>query len=304
MFEEIRRNKRNSFFLVTVIVMLLMGVGYAIGEAMQGGGAFGLILAAAIALITSLIGYFSGDRIVLAVSGAKQITKQDSPQLFNIVEEMSIASGLPMPRIYIIDNAAPNAFATGRKPETASVAVTKGLMEKLNRDELQGVVAHELSHIRNYDILYATLVGVLIGTIVLMCDFFLRYTRLTAWGGRGRRRSRQSNRRSGGAEGLLLLLAIVLAILAPLFAKLLQMAVSREREYMADASAAELTRYPEGLASALEKISLDSEPLQVANRATQHLYIVNPIKSFGEKASALFSTHPPTSERIRRLRSL
>jgi heat shock protein HtpX len=246
----------------------------------------------------SLSAYYGGDKMVLGISRAKRIEKKDAPQLFNVVEELSIAAGLPMPAIYIIDDTAPNAFATGRDPKHASVAITTGLLQKLNRDELQGVMAHELSHVGNRDILYATMVGVLVGSIVMMSDFFLRSV---FWGGARRRRSNSG----GGAGGaIFLVIALVLAILAPIFAKLLQLAVSRQREYLADASGAKLTRYPEGLASALEKISGDKEVLEVANRATQHLYIVNPIKPFEKRASSLFSTHPPIQDRIARLRAM
>jgi len=305
MFELIRINKRNSILLVSLIVLLAVVVGYVISRAMGAGGYVGVVFALGIASVMSFSAYFYGDKVVLASSGARHIQKEDDPQLFNVVDEMSVASGLPMPKVYIIDDTAPNAFATGRNPEKASVAITTGLMEKLTRDELQGVMAHEMSHIRNYDILYATLVGVLVGTIALMCDLFLRYTRFSMLtGGSRRRRSSRKKGSGGGAEALFLILAIVLAILAPLIARLVQMAVSREREYLADASAAELTRYPDGLASALEKISGDQEVLEVANRATQHLYIVNPVKSFEERSKNLFSTHPPTSERIKRLRSI
>jgi len=202
-----------------------------------------------------------------------------------------------MPRIFIINDTAPNAFATGRNPQHAMVAVTTGLLDKLNRSELQGVIAHEMSHVRNYDILFAMMMAVMVGVIALLSDFFLRST---FWGVGGRR----SSRREKGGGGLLVVLAIVLAILAPLFSKLIQLAVSRQREYLADASAVELCRDNEGLASALEKISGDKEVLEVANRATQHLYIVNPIKPFETRAKALFSTHPPINERVARIRSI
>src|SRR5919202_2005336 len=211
---------------------------------------------------------------------------------------MTIAAGLPMPKVYIIDDTAPNAFATGRDPEHASVAVTSGLLEKLNRDELQGVIAHEMSHVGNFDIRYAMLVGILVGTTVLISDFFLR----GLWFGGGR-----GGRRGGGGGNLQLIMvviAIVLAILAPLFARLLQLSISRQREYLADATAVQLTRNPKGLADALQKISSDREVLEVANRATAHLYIVNPIKKFEKRAKGLFSTHPPIEERIQILRAL
>ena len=303
MFDLIRKNKRNSFLLIVAIVALLILVGYIIGLALGESGYLSIVIAFMLAIAMTLMSYFGGDKVVLAASGAKRIRKEEFPRLFNIVEEMSIASGLPMPKVYVINDTAPNAFATGRNPAKASIAVTKGIMEKLERDELQGVVAHELAHIRNYDILYATLVGVLVGTTALMCDFFLRYTRFMFWTGGRRRRSKRSSK-SGGVEALAMIIALVLAIVAPLVARLMQMALSRQREYLADASAAELTRYPEGLATALEKIAGDPEVLEVANRATQHLYIVNPIKSFEKRAKNLFSTHPPTSDRIKRLRSL
>jgi len=236
--------------------------------------------------------------MVLGISRAKRIEKKDYPQLFNVIEELAIAGGLPMPAVYVIDDTAPNAFATGRDPKHASVAITTGLMQKLNRDELQGVMAHELSHVGNRDILYATMVGIMVGSIAMMSDFFLRSF---FWGG-GRRR--RSDGEGGAAGAIFIVIAILLAVLAPIFTRLLQLAISRQREYLADASAAKLTRYPEGLASALQKISGDKEVLEVANRATQHLYIVNPIKPFEKRASNLFSTHPPIQDRIARLRAM
>jgi heat shock protein HtpX len=233
---------------------------------------------------------------VLAASRARETTHEDAPVLFNVVEEMAIAGGLPMPKIYIIEDSAPNAFATGRDPEHASVAVTSGLLEKLDRDELQGVVAHEMAHVGNLDIRYAMLVGILVGTTVLISDFFLR----GLWfGGSGRRREG-----GGQAQLVMMIVAIVLAILAPFFARLIQLSISRQREYLADATAVQFTRNPKGLADALQKISSDSEVLEAANRATAHLYIVNPIKKFEERAKGLFSTHPPVEERIQILRSL
>ena len=296
LYNAISSNKRNSFFITAAITAFLIVLGYLLGT-YWGSSYAGVFIAVMLALIMSLGAYYSGDKMVLAVSRAKRIEKQDAPQLFNVIEELSIAAGLPMPAVYVIDDTAPNAFATGRDPKHASVAITTGLMQKLNRDELQGVMAHELSHVGNRDILYATMVGILVGSIAMMSDFFLRSF---FWGGGRRRRGG-----SGGAAGaILVLVAIVLAVLAPICAKLLQLAVSRQREYLADASAAKLTRYPEGLASALEKISGDKEVLEVANRATQHLYIVNPIKPFEKRAAGLFSTHPPIQDRIARLRAM
>ena len=297
MYTSVAANKRNSFFITVAITAVLIVLGYLLGT-YWGSSYAGVFIAFFLALIMALAAYFSGDKMVLAVSRAKRIEKKDYPQLFNVIEELSVAGGLPVPAIYVIDDTAPNAFATGRDPRHASVAITTGLMQKLNRDELQGVMAHELSHVGNRDILYATMVGILVGSIAMMSDFFIRSF---FWGG-GRRR--RDNEGGGAAGAILLIVAIVLAILAPICAKLLQLAVSRQREYLADASAALLTRYPEGLASALEKIARDKEVLEVANRATQHLYIVNPIKPFEQRARGLFSTHPPIEQRIARLRAM
>ena len=297
MYDEISRNKRNSWLLVIVITAFLVLLGYIVGEYWHRGyGYGGIVFAVIIAVITGLFSYFGGAGMVLALSRARRIEKKDHPQLFNVIDELSIAAGVPMPKVYIIDDTAPNAFATGRDPEHASVAITTGLLEKLSRDELQGVMAHELSHVRNRDILFSMMVGIMVGSIVLISDFFVRSV---IWGGRGRKKGGDK-----GGSGILILVGIVLAILAPLFAKILQLAVSRQREYLADASAVQLTRYPEGLASALEKISGDREVLEVANRATQHMYIVNPIKPFEKRAKSLFSTHPPIEERVARLRAM
>jgi heat shock protein HtpX len=296
MYDEISANKRNSWLLVAAVTAVLVVLGYLLGE-YWGNGFVGLGFAVVIATAMSLSAYYNGAKMVLAMSKARRIEKKDYPQLFNVVDELAIAGGMPMPAIYVIDDSAPNAFATGRNPEHAAVAITTGLLEKLKRDELQGVMAHELSHVGNRDILFATMVGIMVGSIALIADFFLRSV---FWGG-GRRRSR-SNDRGGG--NILILVGLVFAILAPVFARLLQLAVSRQREYLADASAVKLTRYPEGLASALEKIAGDQEVLEVANRATQHLYIVNPIKPFEKRAKSLFSTHPPIEERVARLRSM
>ncbi|MFW6161489.1 MAG: M48 family metalloprotease [Planctomycetota bacterium] len=302
MFELIRANKRKSAVLIVVMSAVLVVLGFAVGAAWIGGragGVFGAVVAAIVAVVLSLIAYYKGDKAMLAVSRARQIEKKDNPQLFNVVEEMAIASGQPMPKVYIIDDTALNAFATGRKPENAAVAITSGLLAKLNRDELQGVIAHEMSHVKNRDILFMTLAGVLMGSIVLVADIYLR----SLWFTGGRRR-RRSSREGGGAQAIFAILAILLAILAPLVARLLYLACSRRREYLADASAAVMTRYPEGLASALEKISGDREVLESANRATAPMYIVHPIKAFEKRAAKLSSTHPPTEERIAILRSL
>src|ERR687893_769195 len=296
--ERIARNRRNSLLLIAGFLAFVTVFGYIIGFAWIGdpkGALFGLVLAFAVGTISGLVTYFAGDKMVLAASRAKEITHDEAPVLFNVVEEMAIASGLPMPKVYVVNDTAHNAFATGRDPEHASVAVTKGLLEKLDRDELQGVIAHEMAHVGNFDIRYAMLVGILVGTTVLISDFFLR----GLWFGGGRRREG-----GGQAQIIMIILAVVLAVLAPIFARLLQLSISRQREYLADATAVRLTRNPKGLADALQKISGDTEVLEVANRATAHLYIVNPIKKFEKRAKGLFSTHPPIEERIQILRSL
>ena len=297
MWEAIRRNRRLSFYLIFLMAALLVGTGAAIGGAWWTWQA-GALIALGVWFVLTLFSWYGGSSMVLWASGVKQVTHADHQQLFNVVEEMSIASGLPLPKVYIIDDTAPNAFATGRSPEKASIAVTSGLVDKLDRNELQGVIAHEMAHVRNRDTLYMTLVGIMVGTIVLICDIFLRAT----WYGAGRRRG--GGGKKGGAQAVLVIIAIVFAILAPILSRLLYLAISRRREYLADASAVELTRYPEGLASALEKISGDKEVLEVANRATAHLYIVNPIKPFEERYAHMSSTHPPITERVKILRQM
>jgi heat shock protein HtpX len=266
------------------------------------GGLVATGIAVAIAMLMTSVSYFAGDSIVLGTSGAREVNDQVAPQLMNVVREMSIAANVPVPKVYTIDDTAPNAFATGRDPRHASLAVTTGLLEKLDREELQGVIGHELSHVRNLDIRFALLVAVLVGSIALMADFFLRFT---FWGGFGGGRSR--DRGSGGGGGLVIIaivLGLILSLIAPIIGRLVQMAVSRQREYLADASSVELTRNPVGLERALATISSDREVLEVANRATQHLYFVNPIKKWESRASGLMATHPPIVDRINRLRSL
>jgi heat shock protein HtpX len=308
MWELIRANKRNSIVLMVLMALVLLILGFVIGLGFFGpeGGFFGLIIATAIWLILTLISFSSGDQILLAASKARPITHDDHPQLFNVVEEMKIAAGLPaMPKVYIISDPAPNAFATGRSPQTASVAVTAGLLGRLNRDELQGVVAHEISHILNRDILYVTLAGIMLGSIVLLSQVFLRGMFYRSMMG-SRRRYSSGGKGGGQAQLILLIVAIVAAILAPILAYLFYYALSRRREYLADAGAARLTRYPEGLASALEKIASDSSPqLATVNKVTAPMYIVNPFKKKKQmKLSDLTSTHPPISERIRILRNM
>ncbi len=303
-YQQIAANRRRSVLLVFVITALLAVFGFVIGFAISGswqGGVVAVVIAVLIALLMTSISYFAGDSIVLASSAARQITEADAPQLMNIVSEMAIAANVPMPRVFVIQDSAPNAFATGRSPAKASVAVTTGLVEKLDREELQGVLAHEFSHVRNLDIRFALLVAVLVGSIALLADFFLRFTIFGGLSG-GR-----SNRREGGGGGLVIVMIVVglvLSIIAPIIARAVQLAVSRQREYLADASSVQLTRNPYGLERALAKIAADHEVLEVANRATQHLYIVNPIKKFEARASGLTSTHPPIVDRINRLRAL
>jgi len=298
-YEQIARNKRASWLLMATLVVILLLLGYVIGVAWSGStdaglGTLGLF--GVIAIVWSVVGYYSGAGIVLAVSGAREVTRDQAPQLWNVIEEMTLASGLPMPRVYVVDDPAANAFATGRDPRHAAVAVTSGLLAMMNRDELQGVLAHEMSHVGNYDIRFATLVGVLVGMIALVCDLFLRMG-FFGFGGR--------SRDSSGAGGVFLLIGIVLAVLAPLGAAIVQFAVSRRRELLADASAVRLTRNPAGLASALEKIAADERPLHHANRATAHLYIANPLRKKKVRESAgLFDTHPPIAERIAILRAI
>ncbi|MCP4608170.1 MAG: M48 family metallopeptidase [Planctomycetes bacterium] len=309
MWELIRANKRSSIVLMVLMAVVLMLLGFVIGMAFFGGkpeaGFFGLIIATAIWLVLTLISFSSGDQILLAASKAKPVTHDVHPQLFNIVEEMKIAAGLPaMPKIYIINDPAPNAFATGRSPKSASVAVTAGLLGRLNRDELQGVIAHEISHILHRDILFITLAGIMLGSIVLLSQVFLRGMFYSSMG--SRRRYSSGGKGGGQAQLVMMIVAIVAAILAPIMAYLLYFALSRRREYLADAGGARLTRYPEGLASALEKIANDPSPqLASVNKVTAPMYIANPFKKKKQrKLSDLTSTHPPISERVKILRNM
>jgi len=282
--------------------VLLLLIGYLLGLYFLGSATGGLIIAFLVWAIMSLVAYFQGDSLLLTMSGAKKISRDDHPRLYNVVEEMKIASGLEkVPDIYIIDDTALNAFATGRDPKRASVAITSGLLQKLNRDELQGVIAHEISHIKNRDVLLMAMTGVLLGTIVILAWYGSRFLLFGSMGG-----SRRSSRSGGGGQAqlIILIVAIVLMILAPIMAQFIYFAISRKREYLADASAALYTRYPEGLASALEKLGASTGQLKAANKATAPMYIVNPFREKGMKASDLSSTHPPISERIRILRAM
>lgn len=278
-----------SLFTVGVIYVIANGFGY--GEV----GGLGIIgFALIMAGVMNFVSYFWSDKIVLGISGAKSIQKKDNPEVYRTVENLCIAAGLPLPKIYLINDSAPNAFATGRDPKHAAIAFTSGILEKLNKQELEGVTSHELSHVGNRDTLLMAVVSVLVGTIALLSDFFMR----SLWFG-GRDRDSKGNT-------LMVVIALIAAILAPIVAMLIQLAVSRRRELLADASGVLLTRYPEGLASALQKISADKEALEVANRGTAHLYIVNPLK--GKEAGAwlagLFNTHPPIETRIRALQQM
>lgn len=309
MWELIRANKRSSVVLMVLMASVLLLLGFVIGFGVTGspgGGFVGLMIATVIWIILALVSFSSGDQILLAASKAKLVNHDVHPQLFNVVEEMKIAAALPaMPKIYIINDPAPNAFATGRSPETASVAVTAGLLARMNRDELQGVIAHEISHIVHRDILFVTLAGIMLGSIVLLSQVFLRGMFYSSLGG-SRRRYSGGGKGGGEAQLIMMIVALVAAILAPVMAYLLYFALSRRREYLADAGAARLTRYPEGLANALEKISSDPAPqLSSVNKVTAPMYIVNPFKRKGQmKLSDLTSTHPPISERIRILRNM
>jgi heat shock protein HtpX len=297
-YDHIRANRRRTWLLMFLFVVFVAGVVELIALAL-GGGYIAGIVALILAGLFVTISYYSASSLVLSISRAKEVKHDENPDLYHIVENLCIGSGLPMPKIYIIEDTAPNAFATGRDPQHATVVVTSGLLQKLDKLELEGVIAHELSHIGNYDIRLMTLVVVLVGLVALLADFMLLFT----WFGAGRRPSNRG-RGEGMAGAIILVAAVTAAILAPLAARLIKLAISRSREYLADASAALLTRYPEGLARALEKIAADTEPLEVANKATAHLYIVNPLKGHESWANNLFSTHPPIEERIRRLRAM
>lgn len=304
MWEQIRSNRIRSVVLVAALGLLLLLIGYLLGLAFIGSGIGGLIMALIVWGLLNLVAYFQGDSILLSIAKARKISPEDHPRLHNVVEEMKVASGLEkMPDIYIIDDPALNAFATGRDPNRASVAITSGLLQKLNRDELQGVIAHEISHIKNRDVLLMSLCSVLLGAIVMISWYA---SRMMLFGGMaGNRRSSSSRGGSGGQAMIIVaIVAILLAILAPIFAQLIYFAISRRREYLADASGALYTRYPEGLASALEKIAGSTLELKSANQASAPMYIMNPFRRGGKPATDLTSTHPPISERIRILRSM
>jgi heat shock protein HtpX len=302
LYEQIAANKRKTFLLIFGAIVLLGAVGYVLGL-FYASGVVGLVGAVALALVLSLVSFFSGDRIVLASTRAKEVTQQEQPRLHNIVEGLSIAAGIPKPRVYLVPEQAPNAFATGRNPEHSSIAVTEGLLATMSRVELEGVIGHELSHVVDRDILVGTIVATLIGAVVLISEFFMRSW---WWGGFRGRRGGDSG--GGGAEAIVFAIGLVLLVLAPIIGTIVQLAVSRQREYLADAQGAMLTRYPPGLASALRKIAASSGiPMRSANNTTAHLWLNQPSRVQGEgmgRLEKLFSTHPPIEERIRRLEEM
>ncbi len=291
MYSQIDSNKRKTVWLIAFFCVFVLAIGYFYGQ-YTGDAYGGLFFAALISLGMTLFSYYSSDKLALAASGAKRITKEDNAYLYRIVENLSITGGIPVPKIHIMQDESINAFATGRDPEHASIAVTTGAIKKLENEELEGVIAHELSHIKNYDIRVMTIVVVLVGLVSLLANWMFR---MRMWGGGSRDRN--------NAGGILMIVGLVLLILSPIIAELIKLAVSRKREFLADASGSLLTRYPEGLARALEKISAEKMPLTHANTATAHLFFSNP---FGAKGgwSALWSTHPPLEERIKILRTM
>lgn len=304
-----KTNRRNTLVLLVILTALAALVGYVIGWLLEseasntvpllskaGVAAAGLM--AAVSVGWSGLSLAFGDKLVLSMANAREIDKADAPQLYNVVEEMSIASGVPMPKVMVLETDALNAFATGNKPGNGTIVVTRGLLNSLNRDELQGVVAHEMAHLANLDTRYMVVVGVTVGLIALICDMVLRSM---AW---GRSNRGSSSDKKGGGAAILIILLIVVAILAPIAAKFVQMAVSRQREYLADATSVQFTRNPNGLISALGKLAEKAAPFPGVSRATQHLFIVNPVQTFTSKSSALLATHPDVADRIARLRNL
>ncbi len=296
-YDRIGTNKRQTWAMMLLFMIVAGGFATLIGIVV------GLPIAAAPFVIAALavyalFSYYASASVALAVSSAHPVAKEDEPELYRVVENLSIGSGLPMPKVYVIEDSAPNAFATGRDPQHASVTATRGLLDKLDKSELEGVIAHEMSHVGNYDIRVMTITVVLVGVIALLADLFMRWT----WFGSGRRSGNRD--RGGSAYVILAVVAIALAILAPIAAQLIQLAISRQREYLADASGALLCRNPDALARALEKISADPEPLEEANKATAHLYFSNPLRDHNSFLNNLFSTHPPVEERIRLLRAM
>lgn len=293
-YTNIAANKRRSLLLVAFFVVIVLALGWMV-DYLSGSGTTFIVFAAALALGMTLLGYFGGDKVVLWTSGARPLRRDENPYVYRIVENLTITAGIPIPKVYWIDDPAPNAFAAGRDPKHASVAVTRGLVELLENEELEGVLAHELSHIGNYDVRFMTMVSVLVGIVALLSDLFLRSM---FWGGR------RSDREGRSGAGILAIIGLVFIILSPIIGQLIQFAVSRKREFLADASGALLTRYPQGLAAALAKIGAAHVRVQRATNATAHLYFVNPFSGAGKRLAGLFSTHPPIEERIRALREM
>ncbi|MBN1162377.1 M48 family metallopeptidase [Patescibacteria group bacterium] len=301
-YQHIGKNKRDTFIIVVLFIAVISFIGWFMGEIYIGGeGYFFVGWALVLSGLSSFITYYNSDKIVLAISGATEVKYEDDPYLHKLVENMTIASGIPTPRIYKIEDTAMNAFATGRDPEHSVICFTTGIVDGLEKRELEGVIAHEMSHIGNYDIRLMSIVSVLVGSIQLLADFFTRGRFYKMGGGR-----RSGSSRSGGRVGMIIMvLGILMLIISPIIATLIKMAISRKREYLADSTAALITRYPQGLANALRKLSKDREILEAANGATAHLYIVAPIKdSFGFTIMTAFSTHPPIEDRIARLESM
>lgn len=295
-YGAIAANRWRTVLLIAVFTAILAVLAYGAGEYFYpGAGVAMLPFALGLSGVSAAASYFAGDKLVLAQSQARPLGPNEEPQLRNVVETLAVGLGIEPPAIYVIEDSAPNAFATGRDPKHASIAVTRGLLDKMERTELEGVLAHEMSHVVNRDIRVMLLITVLVGSVALISDWMMR----SLWWGGGRR-----DRDRGNAGAVILVIAIVLAILTPIIATLIQLAVSRQREYLADASGALLTRYPEGLANALRKIAADRDALEVANKATANLYITNPLKDAPHFMDNLFDTHPPIAERIRRLEAM
>ncbi|MDP2693047.1 MAG: zinc metalloprotease HtpX [bacterium] len=291
MYTQIDSNKRKTWALISIFILVIAGIGYFLDYYMDAGYGI-LIFALVLSILMSITSYYKSDKVALWSAGAKEIEKKDSPYVYRMVENLCITAGTPMPKVHLINSKGMNAFATGRDPEHASIALTTGLIEALENEELEGVIAHELSHIKNYDIRLMTIVVVLVGVIALVGNVFFR---MRLYGGGGRK----SNNKGGG---IIIIIGIIFVILSPIVAEIIKLAISRKREYMADASGALLTRYPEGLARALEKISKSPDELKTANSATAHLFISNPLKK--KTFSKIFSTHPPIEDRISKLRQM
>jgi heat shock protein HtpX len=299
--QQIRQNKLRSILLVAIVVAVLAALSWFVGFYFVVDPVDAILfvpLGGIVAFVLSLGAYFGGDSMILSISRARQVDDSSEPQLMNVVRELSLAADIPEPRVYVMEDSALNAFATGRDPDHASVAVTRGLLDRLDREELQGVIGHELAHVANYDIRFSLMVGVMVGSIALLADILAR---MTIWGSMGR-----GGRRGGGngAAALIMAVGLVVAVLAPLFARLVQMSVNRQREYLADATSVQITRNPYGLERALAKLAVDDEKLEAANRATQHLYFANPVKKLDMSTNGLFSTHPAIIDRINRVRKL